>query len=323
MPVTETSLRTAMKLSIGAMLDGVMPESEMLSYLPMLPVEKIRAEELAGAVEAVMERAVTFPPQPDSVDCCGTGGDGKESLNVSTAAAILVAACGVSVAKHGNRAVSSKSGSADVLTELGVKVDAPPLILSRCLQEAGIAFFFAPQFHPGFARVAEVRRAIGKRTIFNLLGPLCNPARVSRQLIGVFDKRLIRTYVEAARLLGRKSVLVVHGEDGLDECSVSGATFAADFTRSYQFAPEDTGLTRHPPEALRGGDAKANAEAMHALFSGQLGAYRDAALLNAAATLQMVGKVASLRDGVAMAANAITSQRALAVLAQLKGITHE
>ena len=323
MPVTETSLRTAMKLSIGAMLDGVMPESEMLSYLPMLPVEKIRAEELAGAVEAVMERAVTFPAQPDAVDCCGTGGDGKESLNVSTAAAILVAACGVSVAKHGNRAVSSKSGSADVLTALGVKVDAPPLILSRCLQEAGIAFFFAPQFHPGFARVAEVRRAIGKRTIFNLLGPLCNPARVSRQLIGVFDKRLIRTYVEAARLLGRKSVLVVHGEDGLDECSVSGATFAADFTRSYQFTPEDAGLTRHPPEALRGGDAKANAEAMHALFSGQLGAYRDAALLNAAATLQSVGKVASLRDGVAMAANAITSQRALAVLAQLKGITHE
>lgn len=323
MPVTETSLRTAMKLSIGAMLDGVMPESEMLSYLPMLPVEKIRAEELAGAVEAVMERAVTFPPQPDSVDCCGTGGDGKESLNVSTAAAILVAACGVSVAKHGNRAVSSKSGSADVLTELGVKVDAPPLILSRCLQEAGIAFFFAPQFHPGFARVAEVRRAIGKRTIFNLLGPLCNPARVSRQLIGVFDKRLIRTYVEAARLLSRKSVLVVHGEDGLDECSVSAATFAADFTRSYQFTPEDAGLTRHPPEALRGGDVKANAEAMHALFSGQLGAYRDAALLNAAATLQMAGKVASLRDGVAMAANAITSQRALAVLAQLKGITHE
>ena len=323
MPVTETSLRTAMKLSIGAMLDGVMPESEMLSYLPMLPVEKIRAEELAGAVEAVMERAVTFPAQPDAVDCCGTGGDGKESLNVSTAAAILVAACGVSVAKHGNRAVSSKSGSADVLAELGVKVDAPPLILSRCLQEAGIAFFFAPQFHPGFARVAEVRRAIGKRTIFNLLGPLCNPARVSRQLIGVFDKRLIRTYVEAARLLGRKSVLVVHGEDGLDECSVSAATFAADFTRSYQFTPEDAGLTRHPPEALRGGDAKANAEAMHALFSGQLGAYRDAALLNAAATLQMAGKVASLRDGVAMAANAITSQRALAVLAQLKGITHE
>ena len=323
MPVTEPSLRTAMKLSIGAMLDGVMPESEMLSYLPMLPVETIRAEELAGAVEAVMERAVRFPPQPDSVDCCGTGGDGKESLNVSTAAAILVAACGVSVAKHGNRAVSSKSGSADVLTALGVKVDAPPLMLSRCLQEAGIAFFFAPQFHPGFARVAEVRRAIGKRTIFNLLGPLCNPARISRQLIGVFDKRLIRTYVEAARLLGRKSVLVVHGEDGLDECSVSGATFAADFTHSYEFTPEDAGLTRHPPEALRGGDAKANAEAMHALFSGQLGAYRDAALLNAAATLQMAGKVASLRDGVAMAANAITSQRALAVLAQLKGMTHE
>jgi anthranilate phosphoribosyltransferase len=323
MPVTETSLRMAMKLSIGAMLDGVMPESEMLSYLPMLPVETIRAEELAGAVEAVMERAVKFPSQPDAVDCCGTGGDGKESLNVSTAAAILVAACGVNVAKHGNRAVSSKSGSADVLTALGVKVDAPPLILSRCLQAAGIAFFFAPQFHPGFARVAEVRRAIGKRTIFNLLGPLCNPARVSRQLIGVFDKRLIRTYVEAARLLGRKSVLVVHGEDGLDECSVSAETFAADFTRSYQFTPEDAGLTRHPPEALRGGDAKANAEAMHALFSGQLGAYRDAALLNAAATLQMVGKVASLRDGVAMAANAITSQRALAVLEQLKSITHE
>jgi anthranilate phosphoribosyltransferase len=316
-------LRTAMKLSIGAMLDGTMSEPEMLRYLPMLPVETVKPEELAGAVEAVMERAVKFPPQPDAVDCCGTGGDGKESLNVSTATAILVAACGITVAKHGNRAVSSRAGSADVITALGVKADAPPLTLARCLNEVNLAFFFAPQFHPGFARVAQVRRQIGKRTIFNLLGPLCNPAQVTRQLIGVFDARLIPTYVAAARLLERRSVLVVHGEDGLDECSISATTFAADFERSYAFTPEEAGLDRHPPDALKGGDAEANAAALKALLAGSKGAYRDAALLNAATTLKMTGKVASLRDGVAMAANAITSLRAQAVLDKLVKISHE
>jgi anthranilate phosphoribosyltransferase len=317
------NLRSAMRLSIGTMLDGEMSPEMMRQLLPMLPVETITPEELAGAVEAVMERAVTFSPQSDAVDCCGTGGDGQHSLNISTATAIVVAATGTKVAKHGNSAVSSKSGSADVLAALGVNIDAAPAILNRCLNKVGLAFFSAQRFHPGFAHVASIRRELGGRTIFNLLGPLCNPARVTRQLIGVFDKKLIPTYVAAARLLGHRSVLVVHGEDGLDECSISTTTFATDFERSYAFTPEEAGLDRHPPDALKGGDAEANASALKALLSGVKGAYRDAALLNAAATLLAAEKASDLRAGVARASEAIDSGQALHTLHALIKVSHE
>lgn len=317
------NLRSAMKLSIGTMLDGKMPPETMRQLLPMLPVETITAEELAGAVEAVMERAVTFSPQSDAVDCCGTGGDGQYSLNISTATAIVVAATGTKVAKHGNRAVSSKSGSGDVLAALGVNIDAAPAILNRCLNKVGLAFFFAQRFHPGFAHVASIRRELGGRTIFNLLGPLCNPARVSRQLIGVFDRRLIPTYVEAARLLGRKSVLVVHGEDGFDECSISAATLGATFHQTFRFTPEDAGLSLHAADAIKGGDAATNAQALRTMLSGVKGAYRDAVLLNAAATLLAAEKTPDLRAGVARAAEAIDSGKALHTLDALIKVSHE
>lgn len=317
------NLRSAMKLSIGTMLDGKMPPETMRQLLPMLPVETITAEELAGAVEAVMERAVTFSPQSDAVDCCGTGGDGQYSLNISTATAIVVAATGTKVAKHGNRAVSSKSGSGDVLAALGVKIDASPAILNRCLREVNLAFFFAQKFHPGFAHVASVRRELGGRTIFNLLGPLSNPARVPRQLIGVFDRRLIPTYVEAARLLGRKSVLVVHGEDGFDECSISAATLGATFHQTFRFTPEDAGLSLHAADAIKGGDAATNAQALRTMLSGVKGAYRDAVLFNAAATLLAAEKTPDLRAGVARAAEAIDSGKALHTLDALIKVSHE
>lgn len=317
------NLRSAMKLSIGTMLDGKMPPETMRQLLPMLPVETITAEELAGAVEAVMERAVTFSPQSDAVDCCGTGGDGQYSLNISTATAIVVAATGTKVAKHGNRAVSSKSGSGDVLAALGVKIDASPAILNRCLREVNLAFFFAQKFHPGFGHVVSVRRELGQRTIFNLLGPLCNPARVSRQLIGVFDRCLIPTYVEAARLLGRKSVLVVHGEDGFDECSISAATLGATFHQTFRFTPEDAGLSLHAADAIKGGDAATNAQALRTMLSGVKGAYRDAVLLNAAATLLAAEKTPDLRAGVARAAEAIDSGKALHTLDALIKVSHE
>jgi anthranilate phosphoribosyltransferase len=286
---------------------GDMPPEMMRQLLPMLPVETISPEELAGAVEAVMECAVTFSPQPDAVDCCGTGGDGQHSLNISTATAIVVAATGTKVAKHGNSAVSSKSGSADVLAALGVKIDAAPAILNRCLRDVGLAFFFAQQFHPGFKHVAGIRRELGQRTIFNLLGPLSNPARVPRQLIGVFDRRLIPTYVEAARLLGRASVLVVHGEDGGDECSISAATLGATLRQTIRFTPEDAGLTRHAMGVLSGGDAKANAQALRTMLSGVAGAYRDAVLLNAAAARLVAGRAATLPEGVAAARESLDS----------------
>jgi anthranilate phosphoribosyltransferase len=317
------NLRSAMKLSIGTMLDGKMPPETMRQLLPMLPVETITAEELAGAVEAVMERAVTFSPQSDAVDCCGTGGDGQYSLNISTATAIVVAATGTKVAKHGNRAVSSKSGSGDVLAALGVKIDASPATLNRCLREVNLAFFFAQKFHPGFGHVVSVRRELGQRTIFNLLGPLCNPARVSRQLIGVFDRCLIPTYVEAARLLGRKSVLVVHGEDGFDECSISAATLGATFHQTFRFTPEDAGLSLHAADAIKGGDAATNAQALRTMLSGVKGAYRDAVLLNAAATLLAAEKTPDLRAGVARAAEAIDSGKALHTLDALIKVSHE
>jgi anthranilate phosphoribosyltransferase len=317
------NLRSAMRLSIGTMLDGDMPPETMRQLLPMLPVETITPEELAGAVEAVMERAVTFSPQPNAVDCCGTGGDGQHSLNISTATAIVVAATGTKVAKHGNSAVSSKSGSADVLAALGVKIDAAPAVLNRCLREVNLAFFFAQQFHPGFKHVAGVRRELGQRTIFNLLGPLCNPARVPRQLIGVFDRRLIPTYVEAARLLGRTSVLVVHGEDGGDECSISAATLGATLRQTIRFTPEDAGLTLHAAGALSGGDAETNAKALRTMLSGVEGAYRDAVLLNSAATLLAAEKTPDLRAGATLAAGVIDSGHALKTLDALVKVSHE
>jgi anthranilate phosphoribosyltransferase len=311
--------RQSMKATIGAMLDGTMDAVEATTLLSAQDLHRIMPEQLAGAVDAVMERANPFPAFADAVDCCGTGGDGQHSLNISTATALVVASCGVQVAKHGNRAVSSRSGSADVLAALGVNIEAATHTLERCLHEVGIAFLFAPNFHTGFARVAPLRKALGKRTIFNLLGPLCNPAHVRRQLIGVFDKALIPTYTAACQLLGREHVLIVHGEDGADECSISTPTL----TNTHTITPLDAGLPYHAPDALKGGDAAHNAAALYDMLSGAHGAYRDAVLLNAAALLMVADIADDLKTAAVLAAEAIDSGRSLAVLEKLKQVSHE
>lgn len=311
--------RQSMRATIGAMLDGTMDAAEATSFLMSRDLNSITPEQLAGAVDAVMERANPFPAFHDALDCCGTGGDGKHTVNVSTAVAIVAASCGLQIAKHGNRAVSSSSGSADVLTALGVNIEASTKTLQRCLNEANIAFLFAPNFHPGFARIAPLRKAIGKRTIFNLLGPLCNPAKVQRQLIGVFDKSLIPTYTAACQLLGRADVTIVHGEDGVDECSISAPTL----TNTHTITPLDAGLQYHAPDALAGGDAQHNASALIALLEGAPGAYRDAVLLNTAALLVLADVADDLRSAAALAAEAIDSGRSLAILGKLKQVSHE
>lgn len=311
--------RQSMKTTIGAMLDGTMDPADSTEFLLANDPLHITHEQLAGAVDAVMERANPFPAFPDALDCCGTGGDDKQTLNVSTATAIVAAACGVQIAKHGNRAVSSKSGSADVLAALGVNIDASAKTLAKCLNEIGIAFLFAPHFHSGFAKVAPLRKAMGGRTIFNLLGPLCNPARVQRQLIGVFDKALIPTYAATCQLLGRTNVMIVHGEDGVDECSISATTH----TNTHYFAPMDAGLQYHSPDALKGGDVGHNATALNDMLSGNAGAYRDAVLLNTAALLTIADVADDLKSASALAAEAIDSGRSLATLERLKKVSYE
>ena len=216
--------RADMSDLIGELLDGNMAEADALAFLRDLDIETLTPEAVAGAADAVMDRAVAFPAFPHAVDGCGTGGDGQYTYNISTAAALVAAAAGAVVAKHGNRAVTSQSGSADVLEALGVNTTLTPTRCEMLLQEIGIAFLFAPNFHPSFAHIAPLRKRVGHRTIFNLLGPLCNPARVEHQLIGVFDAHFCPIMAEAAKLLGRRHVMVVHGMDGSDELSVIDTT---------------------------------------------------------------------------------------------------
>ncbi len=314
------SARANMETTIGAMLDGAMQAEDAIAILTALE-GKTTAEQLAGAVDAVMARAVPFPEFSDAVDCCGTGGDGQQTLNISTAVAIVTAACGVQVAKHGNRAVTSKTGSADVLDALGVNTSITPDRAAAILKEVGICFLFAPTFHPGFAHVAEIRKTIGTRTIFNLLGPLCNPARVKRQLIGTYSKESAELVAYAARLLGREHVMVVHGEDGADEISIAGKTLVWELKdthiHDYAIDAADGGLDPHAKAGLRGGDAATNAKALRAVLDGETSIYADAVLLNAGAVLQVANKAATLKEGVALARHAIHSGAAHATLGAL------
>lgn len=320
------SIRRDMETTIGAMLDGGMQPADTIAILTAMGTENITPEQLAGAVDAVMGRAMPFPSFMQAVDCCGTGGDGQHTLNISTAAAIVTAACGVTVAKHGNRAVTSKSGSADVLEALGVNTAISSARAAEILNDIGLCFLFAPTFHPGFVNVAEVRKTIGQRTIFNLLGPLCNPARVQRQLIGTFSVTSAGLVAHTARLLGREHVMVVHGEDGSDELSIAGRTHIFELkdghVREYSVDAIDAGLDPHAKAGLRGGDADTNAKALRDVLDGETSAYFDAVLLNTAAVLQVANKAASLKEGVALAREAIHSGAAHAKLGTLVEATN-
>ena len=295
----------------------------------MLMAMRLRGEtvpEITGAVRAMRARMTAIEAPDGAIDVCGTGGDGAGTLNVSTAVTFVVAGCGVKVAKHGNRALSSHTGGADVLTALGVNVDAPIPTLPRILQEAGCAFLFAPRHHPSMRHAAGPRVELGTRTIFNLLGPLANPARVRRQLTGVFSPDWTRPLAETLLALGHESAWVVHGM-GLDELTLAGpnqvtAVRDGDIA-SFVVEPEDAGLTRAPISAIKGGDAACNARALEEMLQGAAGPYRDTVLLNAAAALIIAGQAADLREGVSLGARAIASGAALAALQTLRCVSAE
>jgi anthranilate phosphoribosyltransferase len=301
----------------GKMLDGEMSDDVIASKLVEMADRGETAQEIAGAVKAMRARMIRVSAPKNAIDVCGTGGDGQHSLNVSTAVALVVAACEVPVAKHGNRAASSKAGGADTLEALGLNLDRASEAAEETLADLGIAFLFAQKHHPALARIAPIRKALGRRTIFNLLGPLANPAGVTRQLVGVASPALIPLYAEAMALLGAERAMIVSGDEGLDELSISGPSHikTIGFTLpSDVITPEMAGLSRHPAEALKGGDAAYNAAALRRMLGGETGAYRDAVLLNTAAALIVAGEVNDWKSGVEEAAEVIDKGLAKALL---------
>ena len=309
------------------MMSGEATPSQMGALLMGLSVRGESVEEIAGAVSTMRAKMLTVDAPADAVDVVGTGGDASGSYNISTCASFIVAGAGVPVAKHGNRALSSKSGAADVLAALGVRLDLDPAGISRCIAEAGIGFMFAPSHHPAMKHVGPTRVELGTRTIFNLLGPLSNPAGVKRQMVGVFAKSWIVPLAEVLKTLGSERALVVHGSDGLDEITISGATDVAALEdgriRTFEIKPEDVGLSRAPAEALKGGDAAYNAAALRAVLEGAAGAYRDVAVFNAAAALYVAGRAKDLTEGVALAQASLDSGAARARLDKLVAVSAE
>lgn len=323
LPVAEQPLdRTAAEAAFAAIFDGLTDDADLTRFLTTLARRGETVIEVTAAARMLRARAVPVTAPPLAIDVCGTGGDGRHTFNVSTAVAIVVAACGVPVAKHGNRAASSKSGAADVLEALGLRTDITAARVEQQLATLGIGFLHAARHHGAMAHVAPVRRAMNTRTIFNLLGPLANPAGVARQLVGVYDARWLQPIAEVLRELGSSAAMVVHGNDGVDELTVTGRS---QFTRlqhgvisSGSIAPEDAGLSVHAAEALTGGDAGQNAAALLALLDGASGAYRDIVVLNAAAALLVAHDGTDWRAAAAQAATAIDSGAARSLLTRWK-----
>ena len=308
------------------MMSGEATPSQMGALLMALRVRGETVDEITGAVTAMREKMLRVRAPVDAIDVVGTGGDASGSFNISTCAAFIVAGAGVPVAKHGNRALSSRSGAADVLGALGVNIDLPPGQVSRCIREAGIGFMFAPAHHPAMKNVGPTRVELGTRTIFNLLGPLSNPAGVKRQMVGVFSRQWIEPLAYVLKNLGSDAAWVVHGSDGLDEITTAGATYVAALengvVRTFEITPEDVGLERVKPEALRGGEAKENALALSDVLKGKKGAFRDVAMLNAAAGLVVAGHAKELKQGLALAQTSIDSGEAASRLQRLIAISN-
>jgi anthranilate phosphoribosyltransferase len=308
--------------AMGAIMRGEAAPAQIAGLLIGLSMKGERPRELVGFARTMRAEAVPLTePAGEVFDTCGTGGDRSGSFNISTAAAVVVAACGVRVAKHGNRSVSSRCGSADVLEALGVDVSAPPAVVERCLAETGMAFFFAPTFHPAMRHAGPARRDLGVRTAFNLLGPLTNPASPSRQIVGVPRPELTELLARALLLLGAERAWVVHGADGLDELSTTGYTKVSECrdgaVQTFYVHPSEYGLPKASLDALRGGDAATNAAIVRQVLEGGAEAARDVVLLNAGAALFIAGRVSSVRDGIAAAAAAIDTGRAKNVLQNL------
>jgi anthranilate phosphoribosyltransferase len=298
----------------------------MGGLLMALRVRGETVDEITGAVSAMRSKMLRVTAPAEAVDVVGTGGDGSGSVNVSTCASFIVAGAGVPVAKHGNRALSSRSGAADVLASLGVRLDLTPEQVGRCVQEAGIGFMFAPAHHPAMKNVGPTRVELATRTIFNLLGPLSNPAGVKRQMVGVFSRHWVQPLAQVLKNLGAESVWVVHGSDGLDEITLTGPSFVASLDngdiRTFEVTPEDAGLTRVNGEALKGGDADANAVALQSVLDGKPSPYRDVALLNAAAALIVAGRAKDLKEGMAIGVKSLDSGAAASRLKHLVAVSN-
>ena len=318
--------RAEAEAAFAALFEGAATPAQMGGFLMALRTRGETVDEFAAAASVMRAKCLPVRAPAGAMDIVGTGGDGKGTLNISTATAFVVAGAGVIVAKHGNRNLSSKSGAADALTELGLNVMVGPDVVERCLAEAGIGFMMAPMHHPATRHVMPVRAELGTRTLFNILGPLTNPAGVKRQLTGAFSPALIRPMAETLRALGSTKAWLVHGGDGSDELSISAASKVAALEngeiREFELHPAEAGLPTHPFEAIIGGTPAQNAAAFRALLDGEAGAYRDAVLLNAAAALLVADKVTDLADGVAMARASIDSGAAKSKIDILRRVTN-
>lgn len=320
--LTEAEAREAFDL----IFEGRVTQAQLGGFLLALRTRGETVAEITGAVAAIRARMLRVKAPPGAIDIVGTGGDGHGTRNISTLAALIVAACGVPVAKHGNRAASSKSGASDVLSALGVGLDLAPSEVEACIKEAGIGFMAARTHHAAMRHAASARAELGTRTIFNLLGPLANPASVAYQVLGVFAREWLAPLAQVLRNLGSKRVWLVHGSDGLDEATTTGHTFVTALEdgeiRSFEIAPEDAGLSRASAADLAGGDPAANAAALQAVLGGAKGPYRDIAVLNAAIALAVAGKTRNLKQGAALAAAAIDEGRAAHTLAMLVRVSN-
>ncbi|MEJ2182277.1 MAG: anthranilate phosphoribosyltransferase [Nitrospirota bacterium] len=306
-------------------MEGVARDAQIGAFLTALRMKGESVTEITGAARVMREKANRIEAPPGTLDTCGTGGDMAGTFNISTTTALVVAAAGVPVAKHGNRSVSSESGSADVLDALGVKIDLPPEKVERCLRETGFGFLFAPLFHPAMKFAIGPRRELGVRTIFNILGPITNPAGAKRQIVGVFAHSLTETLCRVLGNLGAEDAMVVHGEDGLDEITITDGTMVSRWrdgrVESSVIAPEDFGFKRADVEDISGADKETNARITLAVLGGERGPRRDVVIMNSAAALLVAGKARDLREGAERAAGAIDSGRALAKLKEIRALT--
>jgi anthranilate phosphoribosyltransferase len=312
--------------AFDVIMSGDATPAQIGGFLMALRVRGESVGEITGAARIMRAKAAPLAAPPGAIDTCGTGGDASGTYNISTAAALVVAACGVPVAKHGNRALSSKSGSADVLAALGVKIDADVRLVRESLWQNNIGFLMAPRHHAAMRHVAGVRVELGTRTIFNLLGPLSNPAETKRQIVGVFAERWVEPLALVLGRLGAERAWVVHGSDGLDEVTTTGPSHVAEWhdgaVNRFEITPGEAGLPTASPAELKGGDAEANAAALGRLIDGEPGPYRDIVLMNAAAALIVADKVRGLAEGVGLASQAIDDGRARATLSRLIAITN-
>ncbi len=313
--------------AMAAIMKGEAAQAQIAGLLVGLSIKGERPTELVGFAQTMRAHAVAItPPDGPVFDTCGTGGDRSGTFNISTASAIVLAACGMRIAKHGNRSVSSQCGSADVLEALGVNIQAAPAIVEQCLNEVGVAFLFAPTFHPAMKHAAQARKDLGVRTAFNLLGPLTNPARPSRQIVGVPRPELTELLARSLSLLGSERAWVVHGADGLDELSTTGYTKVSESrgksVLTFYVHPSDFGLAKASPESLKGGDAAKNAAIVGAVLSGAPGPQRDVVLLNAGAALFVAGVVDTVTAGIAKAGAAIDSGAAMGGLNKLIAVSN-